>query len=88
MINNFNHSGMSVWRVIKPSKKAAMNSIGKFDNAIIRPSFAPCFKASMRLIVPGKSQLFASTMPDTAAITKVHNPFIGMTSYNLCNWLE
>ena len=82
-MNNLSHNGISVWRVINPSKKAAMNSMGIFDKAMITPSFAPCFNASILLIVPGKSQLFASTRPDVAAITKVESssvPWIIMVS--------
>ena len=76
MINNFNQSGISVCRVINPSKKAAIKSMGMFDSAMITPSFAPCFNASMRLIVPGKSQLFASTSPDVAATTNVDSSMV------------
>ena len=72
-MNNFNQTGISVWRVRNASKNAAIKSMGKFVIAIITPSFAPCFKASMRLRVPGKSQLFATIKPEAAEITKVDN---------------
>lgn len=43
------HTGISVWRVTKLSKKAAVINIGISPTVIFMPSFAPLFNDANRV---------------------------------------
>ncbi len=68
-IEILNHIGISVCRVIKLSKNAAIINMGTRPSVIFMPSFAPCFNDTMRLYVLGNNKLFPKTKPAPPAIT-------------------
>ena len=78
-----NQAGISVCRVTKLSKNAAVRMTGIMPIVIFNPAFAPFFTDTKRVCVLGKSKLLPKMRPAAPAMIndEISNvPWIHMTS--------